>query len=67
LTDKPANQNGFTNKEMLMLLYSGQQELNERIDKLHEKVNSKMSRQELLGWITAFAVLSAALMAFYRS
>jgi streptomycin 6-kinase len=50
-----------------MLLYSGQQELNERIDKLHEKVNSKMSRQELLGWITAFAVLSAALMAFYRS
>ena len=67
MTNKPANQNGFTNKEILMMLLQGQENLNKRIDQLHEKVNSKMSRQELLGWITAFAVLSAALMAFYRS
>jgi|TARA_R110002153_G_scaffold98924_4_gene234101 hypothetical protein len=67
MTNKPATQNGFTNKEILMMLLHGQENLNNRIDQLHEKVNSKMSRQELMGWITAFAVLTAAMMSFFRS
>ena len=40
--------NGFTQKE-----------INERIDLLHEKVNSKISRQELFGWIVAVGALAA--------
>ena len=34
---------GYTQKEMLNLILDGQDKINERIDELHEKVNSKMS------------------------
>ena len=40
------NGNGFTQKEMLQLILEGQQDINKRIDELHEKVNQKISRQE---------------------
>ena len=40
--------NGFTQKE-----------INKQIDELHEKVNSKIGRQELFGWIVAVGALSA--------
>ena len=40
--------NGYTQKEMLALLLEGQKEMNSRIDVLHEKVNQKISRSELL-------------------
>ena len=51
------NGNGFTNKELLNIIIDGQKELNERIDLLHEKVNSKISRQELRGWLVACSAL----------
>ena len=50
MSEKP---NGFTQKEMLMLLLEGQEKLDKRIDQLHEKVNTKISRQELSGWLVA--------------
>ena len=59
------NGNGFTNKELLNIIIDGQKELNERIDLLHEKVNQKMSRQELSGWmvaVSAFVVIINQLM-----
>ena len=59
------NGNGYTNKELLNIIIDGQKELNERIDLLHEKVNSKISRQELGGWLvagSALVVLVNALM-----
>ena len=31
--------------------------INERIDELHEKVNSKISRGEISGWIVAVSAL----------
>ena len=46
--------NGFTQKE-----------INKQIDELHEKVNSKIGRQELSGWLvagSALVVLVNALM-----
>ena len=49
--------NGYTNKEMLSLILDGQEKINERIDELHEKVNSKMSRSEVSGWIVAVSAL----------
>ena len=51
------NSNGFTQKEMLNLILEGQQDINKRIDELHEKVNQKLSRQELTGWLVAISAL----------
>jgi len=50
-------ENGFTQKEMLSLILDGQEKINERIDELHEKVNNKMSRSEVSGWIVAVSAL----------
>ncbi len=49
--------NGITQKEMLLLLLEGQDKLDTRIDLLHEKVNAKISRQELSGWLVAISAL----------
>ena len=49
--------NGYTKKEMLNLILDGQEKINERIDELHEKVNNKISRQELSGWVVAVSAL----------
>ena len=51
------NGNGFTQKEMLNLILEGQQDINKRIDELHEKVNQKISRQEFSGWLVAISAL----------
>jgi hypothetical protein len=51
------NGNGFTQKEMLVMILDGQEKINERIDELHEKVKSKMSRGEVSGWIVAVSAL----------
>ena len=53
------NNNGLTQKEMLLMVLEGQDKLNERIDSLHEKVNAKISRQELAGWVVVLGTLSA--------
>jgi|TARA_B100001094_G_scaffold278073_1_gene287284 hypothetical protein len=50
--------NGFTQKEMLIMILEGQDKINERIDDLHEKTNTKISRAELSGWlVTVSAIL----------
>ena len=56
--------NGYTQKEMLALLLEGQKEQSHRIDALHEKVNQKISRSELLAWTTVLAVLVAGLSSY---
>ena len=59
------NGNGYTNKELLNIIIETQEKTNERIDLLPEKVNSKISRQELSGWLvagSALVVLVNALM-----
>ena len=59
------NNNGLTQKEMMVLMMDGQEKINDRIDLLHEKVNQKMSRQELSGWmvaVSAFVVIINQLM-----
>ena len=53
--------NGLTQKEMLMMVLEGQEKINERIDSLHEKVNAKISRQELAGWVVIVGTISALL------
>jgi hypothetical protein len=51
------NGNGMSNKELLMLILSNQEKINVRIDQVHEKVNQKISRSELSGWIVAVSAL----------
>tara|TARA_A100001037_G_C14789633_1_gene474067 strand:- start:123 stop:311 length:189 start_codon:yes stop_codon:yes gene_type:complete len=51
------NSNGMSNKELLMLILSNQEKINVRIDQVHEKVNAKISRSELSGWIVAVSAL----------
>jgi len=58
-----SNGNGFTQKEMLYMILEGQEKINERIDQLHEKVNSKVSRAELSGWVVAVASLAVVVQA----
>ena len=50
-------QNGMSNKELLILILSNQEKINVRIDQVHEKVNQKISRSELSGWIVAVSAL----------
>jgi hypothetical protein len=54
---KHTHSNGLTQKEMLLMVLEGQEKINERIDLLHEKVNTKMSRQEFSGWFVAVSAL----------
>tara|TARA_R100000951_G_scaffold12542_1_gene10078 strand:- start:600 stop:785 length:186 start_codon:yes stop_codon:yes gene_type:complete len=56
--------NGYTNKEMLNLLLKGQTEMQKEINQLFDLVNTKPSRMEITGWITAFAVLFASFGSF---
>jgi len=41
------------------MILEGQKEINKQIDELHEKVNTKIGRQELFGWVVAVGALSA--------
>ncbi len=47
----------MSNKELLILILSNQEKINVRIDQVHEKVNQKISRSELSGWIVAVSAL----------
>ena len=57
--------NGYTQKETLQLLLDGQNRLHDRIDDLEDKVDKKVGRQELFGWVTAGVVSLTGLMAFF--
>lgn len=57
MTKQEHQHNGLTQKEMLLMVLDGQEKINDRIDQLHEKVNSKISRAELSGWLVAVSAL----------
>lgn len=54
---------GLTQKELLLLVLEGQDRINERIDDLHEKTNTKISRAELSGWLVAVSALIVLIQA----
>jgi len=56
--------NGMTNKEMLMLVLEGQDKINSRIDELHEKVNTKISRSELMATATFIVILIGGIIQY---
>ena len=55
--------NGITQKELSFLILEGQERINDRIDALHEKVNQKISRAELSGWLVAVSALVVLIQA----
>ena len=55
--------NGLTAKELSLLILEGQEKLNDCIDQLHEKVNQKISRAELSGWLVAVSALVVLIQA----
>jgi len=57
MTEAKHNHTGLTQKELLIMVLDGQDRINDRIDQLHEKVNSKISRAELSGWLVACSCL----------
>lgn len=60
-----AENNGMTTKELILMVIDGQQEINRRIDELHEKTNSKLSKTEFfsyMGIIISFSVLLQTMM-----
>ena len=48
---------------MLTLILDGQADINDRIDQLHEKVNQKISRAEISGWLVAISALVVLIQA----
>ena len=63
MTDYNTKANGLTQKELSLLILEGQDKINERIDQLHEKVNQKISRAELSGWLVAVSALVVLIQA----
>tara|TARA_B000000565_G_C23700839_1_gene345678 strand:- start:505 stop:705 length:201 start_codon:yes stop_codon:yes gene_type:complete len=64
MADHKANgTSGLTQKELSLLILEGQDKINERIDQLHEKVNQKISRAELSGWLVAVSALVVLIQA----
>lgn len=57
MTESKHQHTGLTQKELLIMVLDGQDRINDRIDQLHEKVNSKISRAELSGWLVACSCL----------
>lgn len=58
-SELPKDGNGFTQKEMLVMVLEGQKELESKIDSLNTEVQSKVSKMELMGYIL---MVSAVLM-----
>lgn len=53
--------NGYTNKEMLELILKNQDRLHDRIDDIENKINTKISRQELFATSTLILLVVGAI------
>ena len=53
--------NGYTNKEMLELILKNQDRLHDRIDDIEDKINTKISRQELFATSTLILLVVGAI------
>ena len=57
--------NGYTNKEMLELILKNQDRLHDRIDDIEDKINTKISRQELFATSTFILLVVGAITQMY--
>ena len=54
-----ANEDKFTNKEMLQMLLRNQEQMDAKLDSMKQELNGKVGKMEIMGWLLA---LSAVLM-----
>ena len=47
-----SNTNGLTQKELLLMVLENQKELDRKIDEIHKRINQRLTRMELTGWLT---------------
>ena len=49
--------NGLTQKELLLMVLDNQKELDIKIDKLHSRMNERPTRMELTGWLSVTVMI----------
>jgi len=49
--------NGLTQKELLLIVLDNQKELDTKIDELHSRMNERPTRMELTGWLSVTVMI----------
>ncbi len=49
--------NGLTQKELLLMVLDNQKELDIKIDELHSRMNERPTRMELTGWLSVTVMI----------
>jgi|TARA_R110000796_G_scaffold216774_1_gene332745 hypothetical protein len=49
--------NGLTQKELLLMVLDNQKELDTKIDELHSRMNERPTRMELTGWLSVTVMI----------
>ena len=49
--------NGLTQKELLLMVLDNQKELDTKIDELHSRMNERPKRMELTGWLSVTVMI----------
>ena len=49
--------NGLTQKELLLMVLDNQKELDTKIDGLHSRMNERPTRMELTGWLSVTVMI----------
>ena len=56
--------NGFTQKELLIMVLENQKEIDRKISEIHTRINQRPTRMEIFGWLT---ITIASLGAIFNS
>lgn len=54
--------NGFTQKELIIMVLDNQKEIFGKIDEINKQLNTRPTRTELFGWITITLAIVGALI-----
>jgi|TARA_R110000787_G_scaffold84709_1_gene181405 hypothetical protein len=49
--------NGFTQKELILMVLDNQKELASKIEQLHSRMNERPTRMELTGWLSVTVMI----------
>jgi|TARA_R110000851_G_scaffold26129_8_gene74408 hypothetical protein len=49
--------NGFTQKELILMVLDNQKELATKIEQLHSRMNERPTRMELTGWLSVTVMI----------
>lgn len=52
-----SDNNGFTQKELILMVLDNQKELSSKIEQLHSRMNERPTRMELTGWLSVTVMI----------